>query len=319
MKLLCVNDVKNFWWLALTSVLLFAGCSDYADEYKSDYKESYGSAELISPIGETPLYKWYCPSGAIGCNVLWNAFDGKNFGLESVLGTKWSLLTDDKSTAALNGVDDNGRSYTIDVLPKDLTPVLRLGGISGKAIVSKEVRNPYVTVYMGLKNVDLTNKYFATGFTIALSATSDFYVTLLEIKDGKIVSEYRNEKSSVGSSIKDVASAHVWLQDFVRVSGESDLKKFLGKANAVGVTFTSSHKGENDGFSIVGVAAFVDAAEDESSSSEEAASSSDVVGSSSSAVRSSSSFVRSSSSVAHSSSSVVLSSSSSFPQVGLAR
>ncbi len=319
MKRIAMKKMRVLGSLVLLSMLYVAGCSDYADEYKKDYKEKYGSVEVVP--GEVPSYNWDCPKDAESCVELWRAYNGTDFGLESTMGTKWGLLTDEKSTVDLNAVDDNGRPYTIDVMPNNLTPLLRLGGISGKTSISKDVRSPFVSLYVGLKNGTLETSDYS-GLTIALASTSSFYISLYEMKDGKVVSEYRTKKalSSMGSSIDEVSSVNVWFQDFECISGERDLKTFLGKVNAAGITFTETQAGEKDGFSIVGVSAFKEktaeegkgpdsSAEDESSASESASSSS-VDESSSSVENNSSSVDNSSSSAANSSSSVDNSSSS---------
>lgn len=264
------------FFLAVTAAIFIAGCSDYADEYEKDYKEQYGSAEEISKVGEIPQYKWSCPTDVMECTKLWEAYDGVNFGLKSVMGTSWNLIVDSKSTVKLNAADSNNVIYYVDNMPRDITPLLRHGGISGQVQLSKDVRNPFVTFYMGLKDLNLESASYYSGITVALASTSDFYVSLLEIKDGKIISEYRNSKSAMGSNVKKVGTAHAWFQDFIHISGESNLTKFLAKVNAVGITFTETHTESTEGFFIHGLAVFAEQPEDdgEGSSSSEVAESS---------------------------------------------
>ncbi|MCQ2089643.1 MAG: hypothetical protein MJY93_05295 [Fibrobacter sp.] len=309
MKMFAQKKMIVLWFVALALLLVVSACTDYAEEFKDEFRETYGDVDVID-TGATSVYELSCPKNAASCFELWRAYDGKSYGVETTVGTKWGLVTDDESTVRLNIANDKGQVYPVDQLPRDMMTLLRLGGISGKVEISNEVRSPFATLFVNLKDVDLTGEDRYTGMTVALASSSDFYISLLEMKDGKIVSEYRSKALNVvNDDSKKVRAVNVWFEDFKKQSGESDFKKFLGKVNAVGVTFTETQSGKNAGFLIAGLALFDDRDDDEESSSLSESSSSDEK-SSSSEVESSSSDEKSSSSEVESSSSDEKSSSS---------
>jgi len=261
MKFLLKN-MKCVSLVAVAALFILAGCSDYADDYKKTYKATYGSATKVTPEenGGTPTYEWRCADEAVSCNYLWRAYDGADYGYLSVYGGVWSYEVYGGASVVFNAVDDDGRPYTIDMLSDDVLPYLRTGGITGKA--STYAEDDKVSFYLQFGDISLDQE---AGVTVALAATNSFYVSLYEIVDGVVVSEYRSEVfPGVGATSENVETVSVLFEDMARESGEAVYDSFISKANAVGITFVEAQEGENEGFSIVGIALYNLADEDHS-------------------------------------------------------
>lgn len=290
---------KNFQYGALLSSLLFAlssmsACTDYLDEYDSQYKDLYGDGAKID--GDTPEYSTECD------NILWLAYDGKDYMEETTLGTKWEYFYKSPSEIDFSGVNSEKYKFKTNYLGEKLSPYLVLnGGIAGELKIQSGAKDFYAGLRFGLNDLELSDRASYSG--VCLTFRTSYYETTMNLMEldesGDIVSEYRTDPIGEVSGMSKVKTVKLPFESFKRKSGEKSFDKFLEKANSLGILFTSTTKND-DGFLIVGVGTYSDGSfvkpESSESGSDTQTSSTSKTSSSASTAKSSDSKVKSSSS-----------------------
>lgn len=250
--------------LALTLASMSA-CTDYVDEYDSQYKATYGDDATID--SKTPVYSNECD------NILWLAYDGKDYMEETTLGTKWEYFRESPSDIEFTGLDENNIRFNVNFLMDYLTPYLKLdGGISGKLKIDNGAKDFYAGLRFGLGDLDLSDGNKVEG--VCLTFKTSYYETTMSLMDvdenGNVKSEYRTDPIGETSTKTKtgVKTVKLPLESFKHKSGEKKFGEFLKQANYLGVLFTAT-KSNDEGFLIVGVGTYGSGVVEESSDSDD--------------------------------------------------
>ncbi|MCQ2063898.1 MAG: hypothetical protein MJY99_11255 [Fibrobacter sp.] len=261
---------KNFQYGVLLSSLALtlasmSACTDYVDEYDSQYKSVYGDDATID--SKTPVYSSECD------NVLWLAYDGKDYMEETTLGTKWEYFRESPSDIEFTGLDENNIRFNVNFLMDYLTPYLKLdGGISGKLKIDNGAKDFYAGLRFGLGDLDLSDGNKVEG--VCLTFRTSYYETTMSLMDvdenGNVKSEYRTDPIGETSTKTKtgVKTVKLPLESFKHKSGEKKFGEFLKQANYLGVLFTAT-KSNDEGFLIVGVGTYGSGVVEESSDSDD--------------------------------------------------
>lgn len=289
-------------------------CSDYADEFKQDYQAVYGDAKPIEDLN-IPFYEFE------SAYLIWHGFDKTNINATTTSGDMPSLYATVGTIVTFRAKDIYGTNFTTNTLADVGSLVRRSGGIAGVLKnTSGEATAGIIFPFDQSINLSDDSKY--TGVALAMgSAYSNASLCLVDANaDGSTNSEYCSligEKMGKDTALYAVA---VPFANLDHVNGESNFNKFMEKANAVLVKFTSKSKSDF-GFKIAALGFYNDGSSylKPSSASKDpqtntptssASNATPVVTSSASVAKSSASVAKSSASVAKSSASVAKSSAS---------
>ena len=229
------------------AILLFASllplaCSDYVGEYEDEWKDPYGSEEAFNEMLNKFDWPW-SPT----CNTddwIWCSVQKGEFMSQTEEGESWSQFTDGSVSLKFAGKDDKAYNFTTDLLPDDLTPILRRNG--GIAVKLEKASGDF-EAGVQVKSGDIASH---SKLVVAYgNEYSEAYVSLRSVdKKGKVQGEWRR-KLNVGSF--EVLT--IDYEDFEYVSGEKNIYSFI-KNDANTIAFAIEKKASVDkGLTIVAV------------------------------------------------------------------
>ena len=229
--------------LALLSAFCLSACTDYAEQYEGDYKADYGDAEAFERhLNDATM--WNLGIGCQSDGYVWEwcyESDGK-YAFTTSAGASWESFVEGDARLDFAGRDNSGHDYTTNLLTDGnvLHMLRRSGGL--RVEVSMASGDFSAGVQVKLQNNELYKPIYPGIFVGYTNECDDAFIGLKYVDDdGKVVSEYRWDKLSVGEAI-----GSLWLFDELHyVAGEKD-SDFLKKANTfeVGLSGCSdTHKG----------------------------------------------------------------------------
>ena len=229
------------------AVLLFASllplaCSDYVGDYENEWKDPYGNEEAFKEMLNKFDWPW-SPT----CNTddwIWCTVQKGEFMSQTEDGESWSQFTEGSVSLSFAGKDDKAYNFTTDLLPDDLTPILRRNG--GIAVKLDKASGDF-EAGVQVKSGDIANH---SKLVVAYgNEYSEAYVSLRSVnKEGKVEGEWRR-KLNVGSF--EVLT--VKYEDMEYVSGEKNIYSFI-KNDANTIAFVVNKKASVDkGLTIVAV------------------------------------------------------------------
>lgn len=301
--------------LSIGMLLATTACTDYAEEFKNDDNNKiYAEAEIVEDF-ETPFFSFD------SANVVWQGYDNKEFNSATIADRAPFATSDGSSQVEYRGRDENGKNYTTNTLPSDLSNLIRRsGGIAGK-LIKNESKDSYAQIVFPTGDiVDYSDDSKVSGLAVAMASEySNTEICLLSISEDnkRIYKQYCTAITEKFGKDSTVYAAKVSIKELADAAGKN-FGIFLPTANAIGIKISGSNEA-SFGFNIVGVGTYHDestaisSASKEDDEEEEISSSSEDEASddpeSSANAKSSSSVARSSSSKALSSSSQISSSS----------
>ena len=227
--------------LALFAASLFPACTDYVEEYESEYRADYGNADVFeSRLNDASKWDWKpdCQDG----DVIWEwcfASDGK-YAPATFAGASWESFVKGDARLVFSGTDNGGHSYTTNLLTEDnVLHMLRSnGGLRLEvAMASGEFS---AGVQVKLQNDELDKSIYPAMVLLYTNECADAFAGLKYVDDaGNTVSEYRWDKLSVGEQVY----TSLEFDDLHYTAGEKD-EDFLKKANTfeVGLSGCSDSK-----------------------------------------------------------------------------
>lgn len=227
--------------LALFAASLFPACTDYVEEYESEYRADYGNADVFeSRLNDASKWDWKtdCQDG----DVIWEwcfASDGK-YAPATFAGASWESFVKGDARLVFSGTDNGGHSYTTNLLTEDnVLHMLRSnGGLRLEvAMASGEFS---AGVQVKLQNDELDKSIYPAMVLLYTNECADAFAGLKYVDDaGNTVSEYRWDKLSVGEQVYTTLE----FDDLHYTAGEKD-EDFLKKANTfeVGLSGCSDSK-----------------------------------------------------------------------------
>lgn len=229
--------------LAVLAAFFLSACTDYAEQYEGDYKADYGDAEAFERhLNDATM--WNLGIGCQSDGYVWEwcyESDGK-YAFTTSAGASWESFVEGDARLDFAGRDNSGHDYTTNLLTDGnvLHMLRRSGGL--RVEVSMASGDFSAGVQVKLQNNELYKSVYPGIFVGYTNECADAFIGLKYIDgDGKVVSEYRWDKLSVGEAI-----GSLWLFDELHyVAGEKD-SDFLKKANTfeVGLSGCSdTHKG----------------------------------------------------------------------------
>ena len=223
--------MKKFAKISLAAVMtmgLFA-CTDYVDKYESDYKEAYGDEEVFKANLDKATWEWAatCETG----DWFWCAIrDGRVAG-ESVMGVKWERFISGNATLSFAGKDDNAYDFSTNVLPEDLTQLIRLnGGVSVKIESISDGTEAGIGISVDGFKVDESS-------AVVLAYGNEYPGAKLCLMDvdgsGDVKSEWcwALEQGSVTTQTFE-------YKDLKYSKGEKNLEEFIGEVDYLAVVLT---------------------------------------------------------------------------------
>lgn len=307
--------------LSIGMLLATTACTDYAEEFKNDDNNKiYAEAEIVEDF-ETPFFSFD------SANVVWQGYDNKEFNSATIADRAPFATSDGSSQVEYRGRDENGKNYTTNTLPSDLSNLIRRsGGIAGKLIKNDSKSSFVQIIFPTGENIDYSDESKVSGLAVAMASEyGSTEICLLSISEDnkRIYKQYCTAITEKFGKDSTVYAAKVSIKELADAAGKN-FGIFLPTANAIGIKISGSNEA-SFGFNIVGVGTYHDEStaisssskeddeeEEISSSSEDADSEKDSNDDSSSSeeAKSSSSVKQSSSSKTVSSSSEAISSSS---------
>ena len=229
------------------AVLLFASllplaCSDYVGEYEDEWKDPYGSEEAFNEMLNKFDWPW-SPT----CNTddwIWCSVQKGEFMSQTEEGESWSQFTDGSVSLKFAGKDDKAYNFTTDLLPDDLTPILRRNG--GIAVKLEKASGDF-EAGVQVKSGDIANH---SKLVVAYgNEYSEAYVSLRSVdKKGKVQGEWRRKLNVGAFEVLTIA-----YEDFEYVSGEKNIYSFI-KNDANTIAFAIEKKASVDnGLTIVAI------------------------------------------------------------------
>ena len=229
--------------LAVLAAFCLSACTDYAEQYEGDYKADYGDAEAFERhLNDATM--WNLGIGCQSDGYVWEwcyESDGK-YAFTTSAGASWESFVEGDARLDFAGRDNSGHDYTTNLLTDGnvLHMLRRSGGL--RVEVSMASGDFSAGVQVKLQNNELYKPIYPGIFVGYTNECDDAFIGLKYVDDdGKVVSEYRWDKLSVGEAI-----GSLWLFDELHyVAGEKD-SDFLKKANTfeVGLSGCSdTHKG----------------------------------------------------------------------------
>ena len=228
---------------ALLSAFCLSACTDYAEQYEGDYKADYGDAEAFERhLNDATM--WNLDIGCQSDGYVWEwcyESDGK-YAFTTSAGASWESFVEGYARLEFAGKDDLGQNYSTNLLTKDnvLHMLRRNGGL--RVEVAGASGEFSAGVQVKLQNSELYKFIYPGMFVGYTNECADAFMGLKYVDgDGKVVSEYRWDKLSVGEEV----GAILLFDELHYVAGEKD-SDFLKKANTfeVGLSGCSdTHKG----------------------------------------------------------------------------
>ena len=224
--------MKKFAKISLAVVMsmgLFA-CTDYVENYESDYKEAYGDEEVFKANLDKMDWEWAatCEKG----DWLWCAVKDSKYMSEASNGSSWENFAEGSVQLTFACLNDKGLDCSRDILPKDkdLSSIIRKsGGIAFKVDEASGDFEAGIQIKADLASYSQVITAYANEFSGA-------YLSLRDVNSsGEVVSEWRWELSKGGVELHTYAYA-----DLEYVKGESDLSTFIASANTVAFVLTQN-------------------------------------------------------------------------------
>ena len=220
---------KRLSVLLLASLLSMIACSDYVGQYEDEWKDPYGDENAFKEMLNSFDWPWAstCNSGDwIWCSV---QEDG-SFTSQTATGESWSQFTQGTVSLSFAGKDDNAYNFSTDLLPENLTPIIRRNG--GIAVQLEKVSGAF-EAGIQIKSDDIakhSNIVIAYG-----NEYSEAYLSLRKVdKSGNVESEWRQQLNVGEFEVLTIA-----YENLEHVKGEKNLNSFIkNEANTIAFVIT---------------------------------------------------------------------------------
>ena len=207
--------------------LILSACTDYVDKYEGDYKDDYGDKEKFLEKMNTYDGSWaeVCASD----EWVWCAAtsEGKIMG-KANNGESWTQFTDGSAKLNFTGKDENAYHFTTNLLPSDVSSIVRENGGIKIELVDGEGSDAGIQLQVG----HLGSYSEISVLTVKTGGTKPFISLRNVNENGDVVSEWRFYLyTTEGESVQTVT-----FTEFTHVSGNSDLADFIkNEVNTVAI------------------------------------------------------------------------------------
>ena len=216
---------RKISFLAIAAFL--SACSDYAGKIEDDYKDQFGDKEKFLEKMNTYDGSWaeVCASD----EWVWCAAtsEGKIMG-KANNGESWTQFTDGSAKLNFTGKDENAYHFTTNLLPSDVSSIVRENGGIKIELVDGEGSEAGIQLQVG----HLGSYSEISVLTVKTGGTKPF-ISLRNVNaNGDVVSEWRFYLyTTEGESVQTAT-----FTEFKHVSGNSDLADFIkNEVNTVAI------------------------------------------------------------------------------------
>lgn len=221
--------------ISLLAIAAFlSACSDYVDKIESDYKDQYGDKEKF--IENMNTYEGSWAEACESDEWVWCAAtpEGKIMGT-ATSGEKWAQFTDDDAKLNFTGRDENAYKFTTNLLPDDVSSIVRENGGIKFELVDGEGSEAGIQLRVG----HLGGFSEISVLTVKTGGTKPFISLRNVDESGNVVSEWRFYLWTTEGESTQTAN----FADFTHVSGNSDLADFIkNEVNTIAIGNTTLNK-----------------------------------------------------------------------------